>query len=198
MIINVIAVDDEPASLEYIKRCCSSNKKLNLLFTTTNPLDAKTFIENNSVDLLITDLNMNVLSGIELSEVVKDKCVAIFITGYTSNALDAIGRNAVEILMKPFSAEAFGKAIDKAKKIIDYDLAKKENKALKLKLEVLSETEKKLLLAIGQRKSNKEIGNEFNISVNTLDTHKNNIKNKIGLKNSQELLIFAYELLKIS
>lgn len=67
MSLNCIAVDDEQSNLSYLSRIIAENKALNLVYTTTNPLEVQIYIENNAVDLLITDINMPKLSGIALN-----------------------------------------------------------------------------------------------------------------------------------
>jgi DNA-binding CsgD family transcriptional regulator len=62
----------------------------------------------------------------------------------------------------------------------------------------LTKTEKKILLEIGKGKNNKDITDGNCIAINTLDKHKTNLKNKLSLKNTTELIIFAHDILIIT
>ncbi len=197
MNLKCIAVDDEKSNLTYLSRIIAENKILNLICTTTNPLEAQSYIENNVVDLLITDINMPELSGIALNERVSHLCKTIFVTAYTDLALEAMGKNAIEILRKPFSQEAFDAAIAKAVKIIRFDKNQLANEIILRKYNLLSIAEKNILVEIGNRKTNQQISDINHISISTIESHKANIKEKLGLKTSHDLLIFAHELLKI-
>jgi DNA-binding NarL/FixJ family response regulator len=197
MIYTCVVVDDESSSLAIISRLLSEFTNIEVVLITTNAIEAKFYIENNKVDLLITDMSMPILSGIALNNAVIHLCQTIFITAYTNLVIEALGKNAIDILEKPIKEELLFHAIEKAIKIIEYNKLKKANELLLAKFLKLSETEKKIILEIGRGKTNTEITNNNFIASNTLDSHKANLKNKLGLKNSQELAIFAHELLKI-
>jgi DNA-binding NarL/FixJ family response regulator len=197
MTLNCIVVDDEPSNLAQIIKYAKNNAEINLIFSTTNPIEAQKYIENNPVDLLITDIDMPELSGIELNERIKNRSKTIFITGYISLALEAMRKNVIETLTKPFSQEAFNLAIEKAIKIINFDKNQEANNLLLADYKLLSEAEKYILLEIGKKKGNKQIADDNNTSISTIESHKANIKAKLGLKTSNDLLIFAHELLKI-
>ena len=68
MLINTVIIDDENHSLDLLNNYCQQVPQLNVLSTFTEPLKALNFINNNNVDLLITDINMPLLTGIELKE----------------------------------------------------------------------------------------------------------------------------------
>ena len=189
-----MAVDDEPSSLKYITKCIAEIPILNLIHSTCDAISALEFIKNNEIDLLITDLNMPILSGIEFNEIIKDRCKTIFITGYSDLALQAMGRNAVEILNKPLSFEQFEAAILKAFKIIEFDKRKSDEVKLNNQFALLTEAEKKIIIDIGKGITNNEIANGNYISIKTIDSHKANIKQKLGFKNSTELLFFSYQI----
>ncbi len=197
MTLTCIAVDDEPSSLSLITNFAKENPSLNLIFSTTNSLEAQKFIINHPVDLLITDISMPNLTGIELSQQITQESKTIFITGYTSCALEALDKKAIEILKKPFSQKDFDEAVYKALKVIVFDKQIKANNKYLVNYEALTEAEKKIIQGIGLGKSNIQIASEGFISINTLDSHKTNIKQKLGLKTSKELFLFASELLKI-
>lgn len=197
MTLTCIAVDDEPSSLSLITTFAKENASLNLIFSTTDPLEAQQFIKNHPVDLLITDISMPNLTGIELSNQITQESKTIFITGYLNSAFEALNNNAIEILKKPFSQSDFDKAVYKALKIIIFDKQLITNTKQLINYNTLTEAEKKIILGIGLGKTNIQIASEGFISINTIDSHKSNIKQKLGLKTSKALFLYASQLLKI-
>ena len=138
------------------------------------------------------------MSGLELKTSIKGKCKTIFITGHTNFALEAMGENAVSLLLKPFSLIQFNDAVLKAVKIIAFDKQKESVDGLKQKFNKLTDAEKKVILELPKAYGIAEIAKILNISTKTVGRHKENIKDKLGFSNNHELIIFAYELSKIS
>lgn len=114
MIINCIAIDDEPLALDIIREYCSKISYLNLLQTFSNPLTSIDFLKSQKVDLLFLDIQMEQLTGIQLLNVIKTKPMVIFTTAYDSFAVLGYELDAVDYLLKPISFERFLKATSKA------------------------------------------------------------------------------------
>jgi two-component system, LytTR family, response regulator len=113
MIINCIAIDDEPLALDIIKDYCSRVPFLKLDKTFFNPLDSIDYIANNKVDLMFLDIQMDKLTGIQLLNVLKQKPLTIFTTAYDKYAIQGFDLDIVDYLLKPISFERFLKAVDK-------------------------------------------------------------------------------------
>jgi DNA-binding LytR/AlgR family response regulator len=113
MIVNCIAVDDEPLALDIIREYCSKVPFLNLLEMFNNPVDSVQYLMNNTVDLMFLDIQMEQLTGIQLLNVLKNKPMVIFTTAYDSFALQGYELDAIDYLLKPISFERFMKAVDK-------------------------------------------------------------------------------------
>lgn len=115
MMMTCLAVDDEPLALDLLEDNIQKIPSLKLLKKCSNALEANDFIQHQSVDLLLLDIQMPGLSGIQfLQGLSKMPPMVIFITAYEKYALDGYNLDVVDYLLKPVSFERFLKAINKA------------------------------------------------------------------------------------
>ncbi|RYY55895.1 MAG: response regulator transcription factor [Chitinophagaceae bacterium] len=122
MILRTVAVDDEPVALEIIRHLCAGIPYIQLEATFTNPFDAGRHMQEGSTDLVFLDIRMPDISGIELLEGLAKKPLAIFTTAYSEHAVRSFDLNAVDYLLKPFSAERFSQACAKALEVYQFRL----------------------------------------------------------------------------
>jgi DNA-binding LytR/AlgR family response regulator len=117
--IKLIAVDDEPLSLDIIEMYCKDLEFLSYEkgFTRTN--DALKYLEKNPVDLLLLDINMPSMSGIDFFRSLQHKPMLIFTTSYSEYALESYDLGAVDYLLKPFTLERFEKAVQRANEVFN-------------------------------------------------------------------------------
>ena len=120
MTYKVLIVDDEQPARDLLKNYVSKIKELELVAVENNVLDAKRTIENENVDILLTDIQMEDLTGIDLMKMLKNAPVAIFTTAFSEYALDGFELDIVDYLVKPISFQRFCKSIDKAKELLEY------------------------------------------------------------------------------
>lgn len=113
MIIQCIAVDDEPLALDIIEDYITKVPFLELKKTFTSALECIDYLKQNKVDLLFLDIQMEELTGIQLLRVLKDKPEVIFTTAYDNYALQGFDLDVTDYLLKPISFERFLKAADK-------------------------------------------------------------------------------------
>ncbi len=118
--MRMIAVDDErlvTEDLEFIVKDLSEIKSFKAF---NNPANALLYVQENPVDLAFLDIEMPVMSGLELakkiSEISPDTAI-VFLTGFKEYAFDAFGVNAIGYILKPFSEEMVIKEIEKAKRL---------------------------------------------------------------------------------
>jgi len=121
MVINTIAIDDEPLALELISGYIEKTPGLKLAGKFDNPLDASEFIIDNNVDLIFLDIQMPDLSGIEFARTMEKGPKVIFTTAYEKYALEGYKLDVVDYLMKPFSYEEFLVAVNKARKLLSLE-----------------------------------------------------------------------------
>jgi DNA-binding NtrC family response regulator len=106
----ILAVDDEPNMLRLLKTILTSKTNYEVM-TTNNPLEAAKLLQEEPFDLLITDLKMPLMDGMDLIETVKKIDAAlpiIMVTAYGTieTAEEAIQKGAYDYITKPFRQEA--------------------------------------------------------------------------------------------
>ncbi len=112
----ILVVDDSPETLELIKRNLDS--KGYFVFTSSNVSDAISFLNTTPVDLVVTDLRMPQINGIQLVKHIRENyknTEVLVITGYPSveSAIESIKSGAEEYLTKPFTDEELFIAVQK-------------------------------------------------------------------------------------
>ena len=113
MKINCIAVDDEPLALEIIKDYCAKVPFLNLMHAFDNAIDTMEYLRNNRVDLILLDIQMEDLTGIQLLNALKVKPYVIMTTAYDNYAIQGFDMDVTDYLLKPISFDRFLKGLNK-------------------------------------------------------------------------------------
>lgn len=114
MKIKCIIVDDEPLAIEIIEAYIEKIPYLELVGKFTSGIEALQYLKNNNVDLLLLDIQMPDLTGIQLMRVLTEPPMVIFTTAFDNYALKSYEFEAVDYLLKPIELERFLKAIEKA------------------------------------------------------------------------------------
>jgi DNA-binding NtrC family response regulator len=131
----ILIVDDEPDMLKLLSMILKEKTPYEIT-TTNNPMEALDLAKKGGFDLIISDLKMPGLDGIELIEAVKQIDVdipIIIMTAYgtVESATEAILKGGFDFITKPFKKEQILFTIDKALKWLK---VQKENKMLKEQL----------------------------------------------------------------
>jgi len=87
---------------------------LHLLQSFENGADALIFLQNNAVDLVLLDINIGELNGMQLLEAGKPGCEIIIITAHHEYALKGFELNVTDYLLKPFTFDRFLQAVERA------------------------------------------------------------------------------------
>lgn len=109
-----LLVDDEHLALALLEKYVSDTPGLEVVATCKSPVRAIEMLQSEPVDLLFLDIQMPILSGLNLLKSISRKPVTIFTTAYPQHALDAFDLDAVDYLLKPYSFERFTHAVEKA------------------------------------------------------------------------------------
>jgi DNA-binding LytR/AlgR family response regulator len=116
--MNCIAIDDEPLALDIINEFCSRIGYLNLIGTFTNPLDAAKLLNSVEIDLIFLDIHMPQVNGLDFLKTLYSPPLVIFTTAYKEHAFQGFEYDAVDYLIKPFAADRFIKAVNKAQQLL--------------------------------------------------------------------------------
>ncbi len=134
---HILAVDDELDMLTLIKMIIEGYSKHQVTITN-NPLEVTELLDKEQFDLIITDLKMPGMDGMELLDLAKrrDKDAPILMVtafGSLESAEEAVAKGAFDYISKPFRKEQLLLAIEKAMRWREMAL---QNKELKKRLEV--------------------------------------------------------------
>jgi len=117
--ITAIAIDDEPIALDVVRSHASKVPFLDLQATYTNAFEAMDHLRQHPVDLLLLDIKMPDISGIEFFRSLSRKPLVVFTTAYSEHAVAGFELDAVDYLLKPFSLPRFLKACNKAQEWLE-------------------------------------------------------------------------------
>ncbi len=131
----ILAVDDEPDMLKLLSMIVREKTPYEIV-TTNNPLEAFELTKQGGFDIVIADLKMPGLDGVELLEAIRginEDTPVIIITAYSSaeSATEAMQKGAFDFITKPFRKEQILYTIDRALK---WAKLQNENRMLKEKL----------------------------------------------------------------
>lgn len=122
--MNVLLVDDEQLILESLTNKVKELLPNDNIVSYTKAEPALEYITNNKIDIAILDINMRVISGIDMASQIQNlypKVNIIFATGYSEYALDALDLNCSQYLLKPITIDKLTKALSNLRYPIDAD-----------------------------------------------------------------------------
>lgn len=205
--IKIIIADDHTMFLQGIVSLLESEENIAILGKAENGNEVFKIMENSIPDIILLDISMPEMDGIEVSKIVKQKypLVKILIVSTHSNTqmiakLIRIGIDGY--LLKNAEKKELLHAIQTIQNGAVYfckEAAEKndENNS-KMKSEILqitelSSREKEILVLIAQEFTGNEIAEKTNISLNTVNTHRRNLLSKLNVKNTAGLVKYAIE-----
>lgn len=121
MNIKCLAIDDEPLALKQIESYIEKTPFLEAVAFCHNAFEAMDILSQKEVDLLLVDINMPDLNGIDLVKSLSVKPKIIFTTAYSEYALEGFQVDAVDYLLKPISYPNFLKAVNKVKNRLELE-----------------------------------------------------------------------------
>jgi len=105
--IRCIVVDDEQHAIDILTEYIRKTPFLQLIYSTSKPLEALSYIQQEVVDLVFLDIHMPDLTGIQFLKVMGNRCKCILTTAYSEYALEGYEYAVTDYLLKPFSFERF-------------------------------------------------------------------------------------------
>lgn len=117
--INTIIVDDEPLAIEILESFVERVPNLNLVAKCGNAFEANEILKDNDIDLMLLDIQMPQLNGVEFLKSLRNPPLVIFTTAFPNFAVEGFELDAADYLLKPISMDRFMKAINKVEDRID-------------------------------------------------------------------------------
>lgn len=122
-----IIVDDEPISRMGVNQLLREYSDIEVAGSFNQAKTALAFLQSNQVDLILLDIEMPGMTGIELARILPKQTMLIFITAHPEYATESYEVDAIDYLVKPIHNDRFHKAVRKA---FDYlNLLKQANNA---------------------------------------------------------------------
>ena len=209
--IKVLLVDDHQIVRDGIKSILTDEQDILLIGSVSNAKEALEFIGTNLPDVVIADLSMPNISGIELTEIIAAKYASVKVLilsmfnneEYIVNAIRAGAKgylpkqdSTTEILLEAIRTihngdDFFSPSISKIvmKSFVNNLKGSKTNKTAE-KIQ-LTTREKEILKLYVEGFTNTEISDKLNLSIHTVKTHKNNIMQKYNFKSTVEMIKYA-------
>lgn len=113
--LKVLIADDEYLARETVKLLLKSAPDVVEIYEAEDGNQALVLANQYQPDIVILDIEMPGISGIELAKHLPKDSIVIFATAYTEHALDAFEINAIDYILKPFDDERFFMAFDRAR-----------------------------------------------------------------------------------
>lgn len=207
--IKLIIADDHQLFIDGIKSLVKSMKNMEIIAEVGNGKELMETLANTSCDLILMDINMPEMDGIEATKQVKDKFPSIkilMLTMFSSreyiekllrvgadgyilkNTGKAELQEAIETLMQGESY--FSKEV--TERIMEGLQKKKDAKKNQLLVE-LTEREIDVLKLIAQEFTTTEIAEKLFISHHTVETHRKNLISKLNVRNIAGLVKYAIQ-----
>lgn len=114
-----IAVDDEPLALQQIEIYAKSIPFIEMVRTCKSTTEALEVLSNQKIDLMLIDINMPDINGVDFVKSLANPPMVIFTTAHAQYALQGFKVDAVDYVLKPFSVGDLIKACNKAQLLFD-------------------------------------------------------------------------------
>lgn len=201
MATKVFIVDDHYMVIEGIRSLMQYEKSIEWMGHAMKADSCLAYLKQQQPDVILMDINLPDISGIDLCKEVKEKYPSIFIIGlstfnqqsYIQKMLDS---GASGYVLKNATKEELTEAIETVMKgkIFMSDEASRSLKKQEAGHIILTRREKEVLVLIADGMTNNEIAEKLFISVSTVDTHRKNLLAKFEAKNIASLVKMAVQL----
>lgn len=194
-------VDDHYMVIEGIQSLLREEQGIEWMGHATNAASCLAFLQQQLPDVILMDINLPDMSGIELCKAVKEKYPSVFVIGLsTFNQYSLIEKmidnGASGYVLKNATREELMEAIQAALKNKTYfsrEAAQTMRKDDSVKI-VLTRREKEVLELIADGMTNNEIAQKLFVSVTTVDTHRKNLLAKFEARNIASLIKMAVQM----
>jgi DNA-binding NarL/FixJ family response regulator len=202
--IRVFIVDDHPVVIEGIHSLLQNEKDIEWVGQAMTAQSCLGFFVSNTADIVLMDINLPDMGGIELCGVMKEKYPGIFILGLSTFNQGLYIKKMMEngasgYILKNSSKEELIGAIHSIYKgniffngEVGQALTAYQRSSM-IELPALTRREKEILELIAEGYTNPQIAEKIFLSQFTVDTHRKNILAKLNVKNTASLIRFAVE-----
>jgi DNA-binding NarL/FixJ family response regulator len=210
--INVFVVDDHQIFLDGIVSLLTDEPNIKIIGTAHNGKQAVEKIKNQKIDVVLMDINMPEMDGIEATKLLKKSNPDIKILMLTMHSEPRFIKECLEIgakgyVMKNISKDDLLKAIETVyqdKPYLDVESQEKliasmsntdeeDDRNYDELASQITQRELEILQLISLGLTSQDIANKLFISKNTVETHRKNMLAKLNVNNTAALLKIAYK-----
>ncbi len=207
--IRILLVDDHQIILDSLSFMFSSIPNIEIIGAVSECKSVKQFLENYEVDIVVTDFNMPQMTGVDLTLQIKEKYHSVKVLLLTMvedahNIREAIKAGVDGYVLKKAGKDELEKAIRSiyagkkyfSEAVID-ELAASAfndvNNSSPETIQHLTSREIEILKLIAKELPSNQIAEKLFISMATVETHRRNLMQKIGVKTSIGLVKYAWK-----
>ncbi|TVY01984.1 response regulator [Cohnella terricola] len=205
--IRVLIVDDHNHAREGIRMILSSDPNFEVVAEANSGREAIRLTEENMPDLILMDIHMKEMNGLEATKTIKArfpyvKIVMVTVSDDIAHLFEALKKGAQGYLLKNLNPSAWHEylkavIIDEAplsRELAHRILLEFNRKEAPISADTpLTVREQEILRWVAKGDSNREIATRLDISEHTVKNHLKNILHKLHLDNRVQLTRYAYE-----
>lgn len=185
--IRIALIDDHQLFLDGLTTLLQQEKDFEIIYTSTKATDFVVQLKDLAVDILIVDISMPEMNGLELINEIKQQefLLKIIVLSSYANSIDSSFIDAA--LLKEISEKELFTTI----RTVYNDTYKQKGNMQNFNVihsSFLSKREKQIINLIGEGLTVNEIANKIVLSKHTIETHKKNIFFKLGVINNGQLI----------
>lgn len=197
--INVFLVEDHPLVREGIKAIFERELEINCSHYFENGKDLLAKLTHTQPDVIVMDINLPDISGIELCKIVKEKFSLIHVIALSINNEKSIIKKMIEngasgyILKDAAQYEIIDaiKTVIKRKTYFSISASQALNTQDKNPIPALTRREKEILIKIADGLTNQQIADLLFVDVSTVSSHRKNMLAKYDVQNTAQLIKLA-------
>ncbi|NLP51529.1 response regulator transcription factor [Bacillus sp. RO1] len=205
--INILIAEDQALVRQGIKMMIEQHPSFRVVAEVANGKEAVEAYEKHLVDLVLMDVRMPVMTGIEATKVIRQrdpKAKVLILTTFADDeyAIQALKLGALGYLLKDADAASLLSSIEScvnggisidasvAGKVVPR-LINRTSESSSMEMVELTSRERSILQLVGDGKNNQEIAEALHLSIGTVKNHVTVILQKLGLRDRTQLAIFA-------
>jgi DNA-binding NarL/FixJ family response regulator len=201
-IIRVFIVDDHPLVQEGIQSLLKEEKQIEICGYAMTARSCLGYFISNTADVILMDIELPDMNGIDLCKEIKTKYPGIMILGLStfnqgSYVTKMIENGANGYVLKNADKKELLEAIrevNKGKTYLSFEAGQALRKENALpQVPVITRREKEILTLIAEGYTNPEIAEKLFVSSSTIDSHRKNLLAKLNVKNTASLVKFAMD-----
>ncbi len=199
--IRVAIVDDHPMVAEGIQSILEGYDDIEVVASFATGKEIIDWVEGLRPDVILLDLNMPGLGGLSTTEIILERrpgtrILILSMHDSPEYISSALSHGAVGYVLKDVPTDEIKRAIDAVaagRRYLCTGAKGSLNPDGGMAREQLTNREQTILLLLAQGRSNREVAERLDISVRTVETHRKNIKRKLGISSTAGLTRYAME-----